>query len=225
MHIRHHHHHHWTDQSIYNGRFNRDISMVFPSFHRCICVWRISARLFLVKFMGLNRNISLLSFMKRNYVFRSKSKAHKRTKKSDIQTNLAQKARSEKQSSDQECDGFCSFFFLPFLHSASGHQKLNQFLSYNASSPRESRSAKKKKKKGRKKVHKQTKTSQLKRIVYFFFLANFSFPISAPRSLTLRTRSIFERTFWSGVAEPRSKSCTTATVVLHFVASSFCVIL
>lgn len=33
------------------------------------------------------------------------------------------------------------------------------------------------------------------------------------------------RTFWSGVAVPRSKSAITEGVVLHFVARSFCVIL
>src|SRR4051794_31314121 len=59
----------------------------------------------------------------------------------------------------------------------------------------------------------------------YFFLGNFSAPMSLPRSLTLRTRSIAPRTFWSGVAVPRSKSCTTVMVVLHLVASSFCVIL
>lgn len=49
--------------------------------------------------------------------------------------------------------------------------------------------------------------------------------MSLPLSLTLRTRSIAARTFWSGAAEPRSNSATTVWVVLHLVARSFWVIL
>ena len=62
--------------------------------------------------------------------------------------------------------------------------------------------------------------------VYFLaasFLGNLGWPMSLPRSLTLSTRSRLPRTFWSGVAVPRSKSATTVGVVLHLVASSFCV--
>lgn len=47
--------------------------------------------------------------------------------------------------------------------------------------------------------------------------------MSLPLSLTLRTLSRLPRTFWSGVAVPRSKSAMTVGVVLHLVASSFCV--
>jgi len=57
-----------------------------------------------------------------------------------------------------------------------------------------------------------------------FFFPNFGCPILSPRSTTLSTLSIVPSSFWSGVAEPRSKSAMTVGVVLHLVASSFCVI-
>jgi hypothetical protein len=63
------------------------------------------------------------------------------------------------------------------------------------------------------------------RDVRHFFFANLGAPISDPRSLMLSTLSMAPRTFWSGVAVPRSKSATTEAVVLHRVARSFCVIL
>lgn len=59
----------------------------------------------------------------------------------------------------------------------------------------------------------------------YFFLGNFSEPMSEPRSLMFSTRSMDPRTFWSGAAVPRSKSWTMVMVVLHLVASSFWVIL
>lgn len=49
--------------------------------------------------------------------------------------------------------------------------------------------------------------------------------MSDPLSLTLSTLSMALRTFWSGLAVPRSKSPMTAGVVLQRVARSFCVIL
>lgn len=60
---------------------------------------------------------------------------------------------------------------------------------------------------------------------FLALLGNLGAPTSLPRSLTLRTRSMALRTFWSGAALPRSKSATTPWVVLHLVARSFCVIL
>jgi hypothetical protein len=60
---------------------------------------------------------------------------------------------------------------------------------------------------------------------YHFFGGNFGSPIPLPLSLIPSTLSMAPRTFWSGAAVPLSKSWTTVTVVLHFVARSFCVIL
>jgi hypothetical protein len=65
-------------------------------------------------------------------------------------------------------------------------------------------------------------------VLFAYFLAllgNLGWPMSLPRSLTLSTRSMALRIFWSGVALPRSKSATTDCVVLHLVARSFWVIL
>ena len=47
--------------------------------------------------------------------------------------------------------------------------------------------------------------------------------MSDPLSLMPSTLSMALMTFWSGGAVPRSKSWTMVTVVLHFVARSFCV--
>ncbi len=60
--------------------------------------------------------------------------------------------------------------------------------------------------------------------LYFPLDLNLGSPMPWPRSLTLRTRSMALRTFWSGTAVPRSNSATTPAVVLHRVARSFCVI-
>jgi hypothetical protein len=59
---------------------------------------------------------------------------------------------------------------------------------------------------------------------YDFFGGNFGSPIPVPLSLIPSTLSMAPSTFWSGAAVPLSKSWTTVTVVLHFVARSFCVI-
>lgn len=58
----------------------------------------------------------------------------------------------------------------------------------------------------------------------YFFGPNLGAPIFAPLSLMPSTLSIDDRIFWSGVADPRSKSATIEAVVLHLVARSFCVI-
>ncbi len=60
--------------------------------------------------------------------------------------------------------------------------------------------------------------------LYFFLGPNLGAPISLPRSLIPKTFSIAARIFWSGAADPRSKSATILCVVLHLVARSFCVI-
>ena len=63
-----------------------------------------------------------------------------------------------------------------------------------------------------------------KEVIPYFFGGNLGSPIPLPLSLTPSTLSIAPSTFWSGAAVPLSKSCTIVTVVLHFVARSFCVI-
>lgn len=55
-----------------------------------------------------------------------------------------------------------------------------------------------------------------------FFLGNLSWPISWPLSLTFKTRSMAERSFWSGMASPFSYDDMTLAVVLQRVARSFC---
>lgn len=59
----------------------------------------------------------------------------------------------------------------------------------------------------------------------YFFGPNLGAPIFAPLSLIPSTLSMAPRIFWSGAADPRSKSAMMDAVVLHFVARSFWVIL